>query len=157
MLSSRAGGWGGQPEPEALSSRPGAPAQSLGKEETESQHASSSRPVLVLSTETSPHGGDRPSPSETGPDLEDSLARPGMELTPSVQSLKVHRPEFPSHGGGGLPGQGPHSWHAVGWRGGPAGGLPRKTLGSRPDPGKRPQHQDLERPGCWLTGNSELR
>lgn len=77
-----------------------------------------------VSTKTSPHRGTQPSPSEAVPDPEDSLARPGMELT--VQSLKVHQTELLSQGGGGRPVQGPHSQHAT--EGEPAGGLPRKRL-----------------------------
>ena len=54
--------------------------------------------ISDLSTETSPHEGTQPSPSEAGPDPEDSSAQ-GQSLLP-VQSLKVHWTECFSPGGG---------------------------------------------------------
>lgn len=66
--------------------------------------------VSGLRTETSPHRGTQPGPSETGPDPEDSSAR-GQSSLP-VQSLKVHWTERYSHCGGACV-QGLHSQRAM--------------------------------------------
>lgn len=82
--------------------------------------------ISDLSTETSPHRGTQPSPSETGPDPEGSSAR-GQSSLP-VQSLKVHWTERCSHCEQGL-----HSQRAM--EGELTGPLPRKRLTPSQIPG----------------------